>query len=55
MTVLRPEEGVFMLGATHAYAKDWLENRLLGTIKRTLSDVVGHSVEVRLVLVNGSK
>lgn len=55
VTVLRPEEGVFVLGATHAYAKDWLENRLLGTIKRTLSDVVGHSVEVRLALVNGSK
>ncbi len=44
------EDGTFSVGVTHAYAKDWLENRLLGTITRTLSNIAGRSVEVKFVV-----
>ncbi len=44
------EDGTFVVGVTHAYAKDWLENRLLGTVKRTLSSLAGRSVEVNFVV-----
>jgi chromosomal replication initiator protein len=50
------EDGTFVVGVTHAYAKDWLENRLLGTIKRTLSNLAERSVEVKFVVwTPGSK
>jgi len=48
--LLSYEDGTFIVGVTHAYAKDWLENRLLGTIKRTLSTLAERSVEVRFVV-----
>jgi len=44
------EEGTFVIGVPNAYAKDWLENRLLNTVKRTLTGLVGHSAEVRFVV-----
>ena len=50
------EDGTFIVGVTHAYAKDWLENRLLSTVKRTLSNLVERSVEVKFVVwTQGSK
>jgi len=44
------EDGVFVIGVENAYAKDWLENRLLSTIKRTLTGVTGRATEVRFVV-----
>ncbi len=44
------EDGTFVIGVHNAYAKDWLENRLLSIIKRTLVGIVGHSVEVKFVV-----
>ncbi len=41
------EEGTFVVGVANAYARDWLENRLLKTVERTLSGIVGREVEVR--------
>jgi len=38
--VLSYEEGRHRRGATR-YAKDWLENRLLTMIKRTLTNITG--------------
>jgi len=44
--VLSYEDGEFIIGVHSAFAKDWLENRLLSTIKRTLTKIMGRSVEV---------
>ena len=46
------EDGTFIVGVHNKYAKDWLENRLLSMIKRTLTGLVGRSVEVRFVVWN---
>lgn len=40
------EDGEFIIGVHSAFAKDWLENRLLSTIKRTLTKIMGRSVGV---------
>jgi len=44
------EDGLLILGTENPYAKEWLENRLLGTIKRTLAGILGHTVEVRFIV-----
>lgn len=44
------EDGVLIVGAENPYAKEWLENRLLGTIKRSLAGILGHTVEVRFII-----
>ncbi|MCC7358523.1 MAG: chromosomal replication initiator protein DnaA [Anaerolineales bacterium] len=44
------EEGAYVVGVNNAYAKDWLENRLHGTVKRTLSGLAGRAVDVRFVV-----
>jgi len=48
--VISWEDCTFLVGVHNGYAKDWLENRLLTTIKRTLSSIVGRTVEVRFVV-----
>ena len=48
--VVAYEDGTFIIGVQNGYAKDWLENRLLGTITRTLSGIVKRSVEVKFVV-----
>ncbi len=48
--LLAYEDGVFVVGVENAYAKDWLENRLLSTIKRTLTGIAGRATEVRFVV-----
>ena len=35
-----------VLGTPNEYVKDWLENRLHTPIRRTLSGITGHPVEV---------
>ena len=44
------EDGTLIVGVHSAYAKDWLENRLLSIIKRTLVGIVGRTMEARFVL-----
>ncbi len=46
-TVLAYEDGEFIVGAPHAYARDWLQHRLRGTIKRILSRLMQRTVDVR--------
>lgn len=46
------EDGIFIIGVENAYGKDWLENRLLSTVKRTLTGITGRAVEVRFVVWN---
>jgi chromosomal replication initiator protein len=48
--VISYEDGTFILGVHNAFTKDWLENRLLTTIKRTLVGIVGRSVEVKFAV-----
>jgi len=44
------EDGTVIVGVRNAYAKDWLENRLYTHIARTLSGIIGRTVEVRFVV-----
>lgn len=44
------EDGTLIIGVHNAYAKDWLENRLMSIIKRTLVGIVGRAVEAKFVL-----
>jgi chromosomal replication initiator protein len=48
--VVSYEDGTFIIGVHNAFTKDWLENRLLTTIKRTLVGIVGRSVEVKFAV-----
>jgi len=41
-----------VIGAKSAFAKDWLENRLFKEIDRTVSSIVGHSVDLEFVVDN---
>ncbi len=54
-SVVSYEDGTFIIGVQNAYVKDWLENRLLTTIKRTLIGLVGHTVEVKFTLCKPSR
>jgi len=48
--VVSYEDGTFIIGVHNAFTKDWLENRLLTTIKRTMVGIVGRSVEVKFTV-----
>ncbi len=48
--LLKYEDGTFVIGVKNGYAKDWLESRLLATIKRTLARLVGKTVQVQFVV-----
>jgi len=43
-------EGEFIVGAPTALLKDWLERKLLSSIRRSLAGILGHSVEVTFVV-----
>ena len=49
-TLLTGEDGSYVIGVGNAYAKDWLENRMRTTVTRTLSGIVGRTVEVRFIV-----
>lgn len=49
-TFLGYEDGTFVIGVPTAFAKDWLENRLMGLIKRTASSIMGRTVEINFVI-----
>jgi len=48
---LNVAEGAFIVSCRTAYARDWLQHRLLGTVKRTLNSITGQAVEVRFEVV----
>jgi chromosomal replication initiator protein len=50
--LLKHEDGLFVIGVKSGYAKDWLENRLLATIKRTLARLIGKTVDIKFVVWN---
>ncbi|MDY7040110.1 MAG: chromosomal replication initiator protein DnaA [Chloroflexota bacterium] len=49
-SVISYEDGTFLIGVYNGYAKDWLENRLLTIIKRTVAGIVGHAVELKFIV-----
>ena len=46
------EDGRFAIAVPNAYAQEWLQNRLLSTVKRVLTGIAGRSVEVKFVVWN---
>jgi chromosomal replication initiator protein len=48
--LLRYEDGTFVVAVKNGYAKDWLEHRLVATIKRTLARLADRTVDVRFVV-----
>jgi len=44
------EDGAFIIGVPNTYARDWLEGRLLSTISRTLTGIMGRTCEVRFIV-----
>jgi len=48
------EDGTFAIGVKNAYARDWLQDRLLSTVKRILTGIMGRTVDVHFVVWTGS-
>jgi len=44
------EDGTFIIGVHNTYAKEWLDNRLLTIIKRTLIGLTNRTVELKFVV-----
>lgn len=44
------EDGVLIVGVYSGYVKDWLENRLYGTIQKLLSEIARRTITVRFVV-----
>ncbi len=52
--IISQNEQTMVIGTKSAYAKDWLENRLFTTISRTVTNIVGHSIDIQfIVAANG--
>lgn len=48
--LIKVEGGKYVVGVRSGYAKDWLENRLLSTIKRTLARLTGQTVDISFIV-----
>ena len=48
--IVSHEDGVFVIAAPTPFAREWLANRLAGLVKRTLTGIIGRSVDVRFVV-----
>jgi hypothetical protein len=48
------KDGTFVIGVYDALARDWLENRLLTTVERTLVGIIGHPVDVEFAVLEES-
>ncbi|MGB9592657.1 MAG: DnaA N-terminal domain-containing protein, partial [Anaerolineae bacterium] len=49
-TLVAAEDGVYTIGARNSYARDWLDHRMRGLVKRTLTRIVGRQVDVRFIV-----
>ncbi|MFQ5576576.1 MAG: DnaA N-terminal domain-containing protein, partial [Anaerolineae bacterium] len=49
--LVKCENDTYTIGVKNDYAKDWLENRLKGTIKRTLSNTAGCPVLIDFIVL----
>ena len=48
--IVSETDNTWVIGTKSAFAKDWLENRLLSTISRTLDSIVGHNIDIEFVV-----
>lgn len=48
--VISYEDGTLIIGVENGYVKDWLSNRLVTTIQRTVTNIAGRTVEVKFVV-----
>jgi len=48
--MLKFEQGTFTIGVSNAYARDWLESRLTGTITRILSGYIEDTQKVEFIV-----
>ena len=52
-SLVAQEDGAYIVGAPTAYARDWLDHRMKGAIKRTITGITGSSsIEVRFAVWN---
>ena len=49
-SALSYEDGLFAIAVPNAYAQEWLQNRLMSTIKRVLTGITGRGIEVKFVV-----
>ena len=49
------ESGVMTVGVRNAYARDWLESRLMDTVSGLLTGMMDRNVNVRFVITNGNE
>jgi chromosomal replication initiator protein len=49
---LNYDDGLLIVAVRNAYARDWLENRLLSTVSRLLAGMMDRAVDVRFVVAN---
>ena len=49
------DSGVITVGVRNAYARDWLESRLMSTVSGLLTGIMDQAVDVRFVITNGSE
>lgn len=48
--VSEEDNNTWVVGTKSAYAKDWLENRLIHTISRTVANILGHPIDLHFVV-----
>ena len=48
------EDGIFTVGTTNAYGREWLASRLTSTITRLLTGILNQKVEVQFIIVEGA-
>ncbi len=53
-TLLALDGGLATVGTTSTFHKEGLENRFMAPVRRSLGDVVGYPVQVRVVIANGT-
>ena len=53
-SVLSYRDDQFLIGTKTSHAKDWLENRLINVVERTLSEVVGKPTRVSFAVLEGN-
>ncbi|MEI6180499.1 MAG: DnaA N-terminal domain-containing protein, partial [Chloroflexales bacterium] len=53
-TLLALDENTATVGTTSPFHKEGLENRYLAPVRRSLGDVVGYPVQVRIVIATGA-
>ncbi len=49
------EDDTLIVGVENGYVKEWLSNRLLGTVQRTVASIVGRTVGVKFEVRAGHR